>query len=168
VLRLFALDQNFPQPLVDRATPYFLDLELEPIRDIDMRLSEIDDWELLLALHNHERSFDGLITTDGAMLNQPRALEVVRQTNLTLVVIQAAGHDPIKATGLLFAHIEYVASQTTSDRPHVWSLAAHNRPGRDPLELIDRIANHQNRSTDEVLDEVRFSKAELLRNPLDD
>lgn len=163
---LFALDQNFPQPLIDAATPYFNNVELEPIWRIDRRLADLDDWEVLLALHHHERSFDGLITTDDSILNQGRELEVVRQTNLTLVVTRAAGHDPIKATGLLLAHLDYVTAQTTPDRPQVWSLAARNKPATDPWELLERIADHQNRGVQEVLREARLTRTDLRRDPL--
>lgn len=166
--RLFALDQNFPQPLIDAATPYFQDVELEPLWRIDRRLADLDDWEVLLALHHHARQFDGLITTDDSMLNQARELEVVRQTNLTLVVIRAAGHDPIKATGLLLAHLDYVVSQTTPDRPQVWAFRTGNRPASDPYELIERIAGHQNRNVEEVLREARLTPAERGRDPLVD
>lgn len=166
--RLFALDQGFPQPLVNAAAPYFRDVELSPVWEVDPRLAELDDWELLLALHRHERPFDGLITTDDSMLNQARELEVVRQTNLTLVIVRAAGHDPIKATGLLFAHLDYVVAQTTPDRAQVWTLTARNRPASDPLDLIERIAHHQNRGVAVVLAEAGLSSAELQRNPLAD
>lgn len=166
--RLFALDQNFPQPLIDAAAPYFQEVELEPVWRIDRRLSNLDDWELLLVLHHHERPFDGLITTDDSMLNQARELEVVRQTNLTLVITRAAGHDPIKATGLLFAHLDYVIAETTRERPQIWAFGTGNRPGDDPYDLIARIARHQNRGVDEVIQEARLTRAQLRRDPLAD
>ena len=56
VPRLFALDQNFPQPLIDAATRYFQDVELEPLWRIDRRLAVLDDWEVLLALSPGSRS----------------------------------------------------------------------------------------------------------------
>ena len=80
--RLFALDQNFPQPLAEAVGPFMPEVELVSIREIDQRLSDMEDWELLLALYHHERPWDGLVTTDSSMLNQPRELAVVRQTNL--------------------------------------------------------------------------------------
>lgn len=109
---LFALDQNFPQPLVQSVQPYLADVELVPIRAIDVRLTDAEDWEILLALQHHARAWDGLVTTDSSMLNQARELAVVRQTNLSLVVAHDSGHDPIKATGLLLAHIDYIARET--------------------------------------------------------
>ena len=65
-VRLFALDQNFPQPIVDGLRDWLkADVELVPIAKIDNRLAtEEHDWRILLALHNDERPWDGLITTD--------------------------------------------------------------------------------------------------------
>jgi hypothetical protein len=37
---------------------------------------------------------------------------VVHETNLTLVVAKDAGHDPIKATGLLFTHLGWISRET--------------------------------------------------------
>ena len=53
--RLFALDQNFPQPIVDALAEYIIEAELVPIGDVDERLATLDDWEVMLALHHHER-----------------------------------------------------------------------------------------------------------------
>jgi hypothetical protein len=166
VAALFALDQNFPQPLIEAISPFFRDVRLLPIWTVDRRLAELDDWQVLLALHHHELPFDGLITTDSSMLNQPRELAVVRQTNLTLVVTRGTGHDPIRATGLLLAHLDYVVSQTTPSRPQIWDLRVRNRPPRDPWETIEALAEHQNRSPDAVWKEGRLTKDELSRDPL--
>src|SRR5438270_13287405 len=100
--RLFALDQNFPQPIVDSLREWLQDdAELVPIANIHPGMATLEDWEVLLALHTDGRSWDGLITTDANMLRLPRELTVLCQTKLTLVVAVAAGHDPIKATGLV-------------------------------------------------------------------
>ena len=73
--RLFALDQNFPQPIVEALREYMTEAELVAVGDIDARLAaDVDDWEILLALHHHERDWDGLITTDSGMLTLPREL----------------------------------------------------------------------------------------------
>jgi hypothetical protein len=93
---LFALDQNFPEPIVAALGEYIVEAELTPLRQIDTQLAELDDWELLVALVHHERPWDGLITPDSGMLRQPREVAAVRQTNLTLVVAHDAGHDPTK------------------------------------------------------------------------
>lgn len=48
-MALFALDHNYPMPIIEQAKPYLRDVELVTIGDIDPRLPELDDWELLLA-----------------------------------------------------------------------------------------------------------------------
>jgi hypothetical protein len=84
VSRLFALDQNFPQPIVEALAQYIFEAELVPIAEIDERLATLDDWEVMLTLHHHERPWDGLITTDANMLVLTRELAVLMQTKLTL------------------------------------------------------------------------------------
>jgi hypothetical protein len=166
VSALFALDQNFPEPIVKALNDYIPEVELVPLRVIDPLLAEIDDWEVLLALHHHERPWDGLITNDHRILNLPREMAVLSQTNLSLVVAQSVGHDPIRATGLLFTHLEYIGRETSTDRPQIWRLVARNRPGEDPRDYFGRIAEHQNREADELWREARLSNAELARDPL--
>lgn len=92
---LFALDQNFPEPIIDALDEWIPEAELVPLRRIDPLLSTLDDWEVLLALHHHARPWEGLIPTDSGILSLPRELAVILQTNLTLVVAAEAGHDPI-------------------------------------------------------------------------
>ena len=96
---LFALDQNFPQPIVEVLSEFMAEAELVAVADIDDRLTNIDDWELLLALHHHAREWDGLITTDSGMLSMPRELSVLMQTHLTLVVADANLYGIDLATG---------------------------------------------------------------------
>jgi len=163
---LFALDQNFPQPLVLAVAPFMPEVELVPIRNIDTRLADMEDWEVLLSLHHHRRQWDGLVTTDSSMLNQARELAVVRQTNATLVIAHDAGNDPIKATGLLLAHLDYIAAHTTLTEPQIWRLTANNRPGRDSWALLERVAQHQHRDVDELWNDVRLTGAELRVDPL--
>jgi hypothetical protein len=128
--RLFALNQNFPLPIVDSVHEWLAaDADLVPIVDVHSGMATLEDWEVLLALHADKRAWDGLITTDSSMLNLPRELAVLCQTKLTLVVAVAAGHDPIKATGLVFAHISNICSRTGPD------TAPAHLGLRDPAEL---------------------------------
>ena len=163
--RLFALDQNFPEPLLNAAAPFLPEVELVPVRLIDQRLSDMDDWEILLSLHLHARPWDGLITTDNSMLGQPRELATLRQTNLRLVVARS-GHDPIRATGLVLSHLDYICRETTETRAQMWELTARNGPATDPWKLIEKAARHQHREADAVWQEVRLSAQELQTNPL--
>jgi hypothetical protein len=164
---LFALDQNFPEPILLVLAEYIPEAELVPLRDIDPLLTaSIEDWQVFLALHHHERAWDGLITTDSGILNLPREMAVVRQTNLTLVVAQGTGHDPIQATGLLLTHLEYIARETTPDRPQVWRLAARRRPATDPMSILETIADHRNTDVEVLWREARLTQEELRQDPL--
>jgi hypothetical protein len=165
--KLFALDQNFPEPIVQALDDFIPEAELVPLRQIDpLLVAEIDDWQVLLALHHHAQPWDGLITTDSGILNLPREIAVLPQTALTLVVAEGAGHDPIKATGLLFTHLTYICRQTTPDHGQVWALSARNRPGQDPWHLLERIAEHQNRNVEGLWAESRLTNAALAEDPL--
>lgn len=139
-MALFALDHNYPMPIIDQAKPYLRDVEVVPIGDVDPRLPELDDWELLLALHHSPRKWDGMISNDTSMLDQERELAVLGFTHLTLVAPVAAGHDPIRSTGLVLAHIEDIAARTTPRKPQVWRLAGRTGSGHHPDQFLDKLA----------------------------
>lgn len=166
--RLFALDHNFPQPIVDVLSEYMVEAELLPVDVIDPRMPDLDDWQILLALHHHPRPFDGLITTDNSMLKLPRELAVLMQTKLTMVVADEAGHDPLKATGLVLAHLPGICKRTRPDTAQAWILRAAQRPHEDPWTLLGRVAGHQGRATNELYAEASLSPDELAVDPLAD
>jgi hypothetical protein len=163
---LFALDHNFPDPIVSVLSSFQTDAELVRIDQIDDRMPDLDDWELLLALRHHHRPWAGLITTDSSMLNQGPELAALIQTKLTLVVAMEAGHNPVKASGLLFAYLGGISRRTTDQRPQVWTLNALNKAHREPWDYLRRFAEHNNRVTEEVWREFRLTTDELERDPL--
>lgn len=165
--KLFALDQNFPEPIVTALNEFIPEAELVSLRDIDpMLVGNIEDWQILLALHHHARDWDGLITTDSGMLNLAREIAVVEQTKLTLVIAAAAGHDPLRATGLLFTHLSYICSLTDPNEAQIWRLVAQSRPALAPEVFIERIAQHQNRDAEAIWQEARLTNQELAEDPL--
>lgn len=164
--RLFALDQNFPAPIVEALEEYVFDAELVQVSKIDKRMSRLDDWELFVALHQHERPWDGLVTTDSSMLDLPRELAAIMQTKSTVVVAEDAGHDPIKATGLLFAHISGICKKTDPDVAQVWKLQTKTSAASNPWEIFTRVAAHQNLSASKLRKEAWLTEAELDRDPL--
>jgi len=164
--RLFALDKNFPQPIVGVLSDFQADAQLVPLDRVDTRMSTLDDWELLLALHHHSDPWDGLITTDSSMLAQGPELATLIQTKLTLVVAVASGHNPVKASGLLFAYLSGICQRTTPERAQVWRLNAANRPHEEPWDFMKRFAEHNGRSADEVWAEFKLSAAAIADNPL--
>jgi hypothetical protein len=90
-------------------------VELVPVRAIYASWATLDDWELLLALHRHERRWDGLMTNDDAMLSLAKEMTVLSQTGLTLVVAKGEGHNPIRAVGALLCHLPHICHHTTPE-----------------------------------------------------
>jgi hypothetical protein len=166
VPRLFALDHNFPQPIVDVLAQFQEDAELVRIDAIDPRMADLEDWDVLLALHHDGRPWDGLITTDTGILNQPLELSVLVQTKLTLVAVRAAGHNPVKASGLLFAHLAGICKRTRPDVAQVWTPAAAERPHDDPWEILKTAAKHRNEDAKDLFEAHRLTAEELAVDPL--
>lgn len=163
---LFALDHNFPTPIVNALQESQFAADLVRIDQIDPRMALLDDWELLLALHQHERAWDGLITTDSSMLKLPRELAAIMQTKLTVVVAEGSGHDPVKATGLLFAHLGGISKSTDPNQAQVWTLRTTTKPAIDPWTLLQSVADHQNVSSSQLRKSVWLSAAQLKEDPL--
>jgi hypothetical protein len=164
--RLFALDKNFPEPIVRVLSDFQADAELVPLDRIDARMSTLDDWELLLALHHHSDAWDGLITTDSSMLAQGRELATLIQTKLTLVVAVASGHNPVKASGLLFAYLAGICQRTTPERAQLWRLNAANRPHEDPWDFLKGFAERNGRSAEDAWAELKLSATAMAQDPL--
>lgn len=164
--RLFALDQNFPQPIVNVLQDFQADADLVPVSAIDPRMAELDDWQLLLALRHHERSWDGLITTDSSILFQPLELAVLIQTRLTLVVALEAGHNPVKATGLLFAHLSGICKRTRTDEAQLWRLQARTQAHIPPWDQLKIVAEHQNADASSLFGANRLDDDQLASDPL--
>ena len=140
---------------------YFVEAELIPVRDVDQRLVEIDDWKLLLALHNDIRGWDGLITNDAKMLKLPREMCVLEKTRPKLVVAEAAGHDPLKATGLLLAHLPQICCRLDPARPEIWRLRVSSKNPETPMSFIRSLALRRKQSPGEFLKQNGLSDLDL-------
>jgi hypothetical protein len=166
VPRLFALDQGFPLPIVNVLRGYQADADLVSLGEIDSRLPELEDWQVLLALHHDRRAWDGLITTDSSMLNQATELSALAQTKLTLVAAMGAGHDPVKASGLLFAYLSRICKLTRKDVGQIWQLRAGNILPSDPIDALVRLADHRNVGADQLISDSRLDDETFARDPL--
>jgi hypothetical protein len=69
-------------------------------------------------------------------------------------------------TGLLLAHLDYIVRHSTPAGPQVWRLSARSQPAQNVLDLLQRIADHQNQDAQELWRESRLTNAELARDPL--
>ena len=104
-LRL-ALDHNFPAPVLAAFASMMGRVELVPIREIDERLAELDDWKLFVELERRG-GWDGLVTNDDALLSLAkemrrrarrtswarRGLQRGRRPRATESIIRGAGRD---------------------------------------------------------------------------
>ena len=161
----FALDEEFPENILTSLTEGIPEAELVPIRLIHPRLRQMDDWKVLHSLH-HLGEWDGLITTDTNMLKLPKELAVIHQTMLTVVAVEDAGHDPIRAAGLLLVHLPMICKKTVRTTGQIWRLSAKDKNHEDPWDQLVNIAKHQNTSPQALFLANRLSPQALRQNPL--
>jgi hypothetical protein len=161
--RLFALDHNFPEPVLAAFASVLPMAELIPIRLIDSSWSTLEDWELLLALHRHPRPWDGLITNDDAMLSLAKEMTVLSQTRLSLVVAKGEGHNPIRAVGAILCHLPHICHQTTQDSAQVWNLRVSQKNHEDVHDYLDRIAQKGKTTVANLIASNRIPASELRK-----
>lgn len=102
------------------------------------------------------------------MLNLPRELTVIHQANLTVVVIEESGHDPIRALGLLLTHLPAICLKSVRSTGQIWVLRFAAKNHERPWEYLNRIAKHQQTDVQRLFQEQRLTAAEFARNPLAD
>lgn len=157
-LRL-ALDQNFPTPILNAVADYLVDIELVPLSRIDVRLSSLEDRQLVIALH--QLGFPGMVTNNYKMLKNPKELAAIIATKLTVFAIEGVGHDPIRATGAVLLDLPGALKKLDTRRGQVFWMRPRNPTPEDPMKLFEVAAAHQNRQTADLLAEVVVGKAEL-------
>lgn len=162
--RLFALDHNFPEPVLAVSADFLPFVELVPIRSIDPAWTDLDDWELLVALHRHQREWDGLITNDENMLSLAKEMTVLSQTHLTLVVVKGEGHNPIRAVGSLLCHVRHICHHTVGDRAQVWNLRVAQKNHDEVSVYLTRIAERNKTSVAELQAANRLPAGNLRRD----
>ena len=158
-----ALDHNFPEPILNTLETFMVDIRLVPIRRIDQRLPDLDDRQLVIALH--QLGYEGLVTNNYKMLKNPTELAAILKTNLTVFAIEGVGHDPLRATGAVLLDLPSAARKMAS-QPGVFWLRPRNPQLMDPWELFRNAAEHQQRSSAELYQEVAVSEEELHRQVL--
>jgi hypothetical protein len=101
------------------------------------------------------------------MLNLPKELSVLKQINLVLVAVESAGHDPLKATGLLLAYLPSVIQKVDRARSQVFKLRTGPIHAEDPSGLLARVADHRNVGVDQLFLDNKLSPSELAKDPLE-
>ena len=162
-LRL-ALDENFPTPLVAALREYIREVDLVPVREIDTRLTGLDDWQLLLALHLRRPAWAGMVTADAQMLSLPREVCVLKQTGLALVVAESAGRDPLIATGVLLAALPRVAERLRERPGGIFRLRPPQAARETADDLLGSIAKHRNTNARALYRAHKLTKVDLARD----
>lgn len=162
--RLFALDHNFPQPVLAAMADALPHVELVPIRDIDPGFADLDDWELLRELHRHERGWDGMITNDDAMLSLAKEMTVLSQTGLTLVVAKGEGHNPIRAVGTLLCHLTHICHHTIPGTAQIWRLRVAQKNSESVHDYLETIAKKAKTTVAKVLADNKLVPSDLQRS----
>lgn len=118
----FGVDHNFPEELMYAARPFLGRwFGVEMIKRISGELiREKEDWEVMLALH--QMGWDGLIGLDARILSSPKEMAVVEQTKFTVVAIESAGHDPLRAIGQVLVHARHIGQSFRADEPQVYRI----------------------------------------------
>jgi hypothetical protein len=82
------------------------------------------------------------------------------------VAAEAVGHDPIKATGLVLAHITRICEQTRMDTAQVWRLRTSMRAAEEPWDFLSRVAERRGSTASDLYASERLTEVELGRSPL--
>ena len=153
------LDQNFPEPILERMGPWMGDIHLVPLRTIDHRLPRLDDRELLIALT--QLGYEGLVTLNYKMLRNPAELAAVLKTKLTVFAVEGVGHDPIRATGALLLDLQPAVNAMRSGRSGVFWLRPRSPRPQDPWDLFMKAAFKRGEEATSLYEDVKVSDAEL-------
>jgi hypothetical protein len=159
------LDQNFPAPILQCLDDFLLDVRLVPLSKIDSRLSDLDDRNLIIALH--QLGFGWLITNNYRMLRNPRELAAIMKTKLTIFAIEGLGHDPIRATGVVLLDLPTALKRVNRGQAQVFWLRPREPAPKDAWDLFTSAAGRRNQPVNALYQEVAVSNAELTRPVLD-
>ena len=154
-----SLDQNFPEPILDKVKPWMGDIQLEPLRRIDNRLTVLDDRKLLIALY--QLGFEGLVTLNYKMLRNPAELAAVLKTNLTVFAIEGLGSDPIRATGSLLLNLQPAVKAVRSGKTGVFWLRPRAPQPQAPWKLFQQAAKNCKVDPTKLYTDLKVSESEF-------
>lgn len=157
-----------------------VEAELVPFDAIDARLSMLDDWQVLFALHHHERPCDGLITTDSSRIRLPRELSVICRPGSPWWSLTPQGTTrsrPSDSCSRICRGCARARARTLGPGMGTRVLRVAQRPHHDPQSLPDGAPAGQGASADVLyagahfspteLEGIRWPRSECPRPPLD-
>ena len=151
----FALDQNYPVSLVTAMAPFMPPgIELAHVHALDPDFSELSDADLIVALA--EAGIDCLITTDYHMLDDPETVSALVSTKLNLIVVESAGHDPLRASGALFLELPGIEQRLAGKESKVVYIHKYRpRVPRTAWDQLKGIAAKQDTTADALFKQHR-------------
>lgn len=104
----------------------------------------------------------------GKLAGAPHVVDtrIETQALAALGVAEAVGHDPIRATGLVLAHLGTICHDTRPDRPQVWTLRTVRKAPEDPWSFMTKAADQQQLAADVLYKRERLRSSALLKSPL--
>lgn len=162
--RRYLLDQNFPVNLV-RVMSDFMppDVELVHVPEIDTRLSDVSDRELILWASRQE--FDALVSTNFRMVNQPDEVAAMVHTKLTMVFTHKMGHSPLRASGALFLELPKLHDRLRRGS-NVFMLRYDLREPQPAWRYLQTIANRRRLDVDNLWRSVQPTQLEATADLL--
>ena len=154
-----ALDVNFPEPILRCLAEFMPDIELVPLRTIDVGLTELDDRELMIALQ--QEGFDWLVTNNYKMLRNPQELAAILATRVTVFAIEGTGDDPLRATGALLLDLPGALKRARTGQVF-WSRPRNPDP-QPTWELFELAARRRHSDPQALYEEVRLTNDERTR-----
>jgi hypothetical protein len=153
----FALDQNFP-PLLEGAIELLPEFEIKPIRNIDRRMPDLGDRELVIALH--QLGWNGLITNNYKMLFQPTEVAAILRTRIVVFAVRGVGDDPVRATGAVMLDLPGAIKRI--DREHrVFYVRPRNPTPGKAWDFFCESAKRRRQDPEELYRRVKVTEEEL-------
>lgn len=161
----FALDANFPQPLLNTIAPFINEVQLTPIQLVHPKMADLLDWQVIVALHR--RGFHALVTNDYHMLYEHKVLAALQVTRLSLIAIESLGHDPVRATGALLMDLPDIAKKLTPGTPKVFFSERRSLQPHSIQNYFERRAAKQGITIADLVRRERLSNDDRM-DPLAD
>ena len=150
-----ALDHNFPIPIVRALGEGIAEATLAPIAEIDARMGDLDDHEVVRAVAH--RGYDMLVSCDRDYFEEAAVLTAVLQCRLSVVVVQGQGHDPVAASGLLLAYVKHLAAQFDKEHAQIFKLRVGRPRASDPWDAMKTLAEREKISADALYKKHRVA-----------
>lgn len=158
-LRL-ALDQNFPSDLIHLIAEFLPEqLELRTLQQIDARLTPLDDRPLIIALR--QLGWDGLITNNYRMLDQPHEIAAIVATRFAVLAVEGLGHDPLRAAGAVLLELPGLEQRLIDNRSNVFRLRYPRRRPEAGWVYLARAAERRGEMPNAVWQRHRPTDTEL-------